>query len=218
MVLGSEAMPNKLENLSDDQLDTIRELASVGSGHSANALSELLGQKIQMQVPKVRVVPVEDVAYELLDSDALDVTVAALFVDTPDETPLELVSLFEGETIAYISGLIGNEEPSKDLFSLSEDEKSLVQEVGNILLLQFLTAIESLTGIEARPRETPRLIIDMAEAVLNAIMMRVGLENHSVLLVDNVLYTDRFEVKALSLLIPSEAFLELMFEKLLLDM
>ena len=43
--------PIKLDSLSANELDAIREVASIGSGHSVSALSDLLGKNIQMEVP-----------------------------------------------------------------------------------------------------------------------------------------------------------------------
>ena len=44
------------------QLDALREIGNIGSGHAATALSTLLQRRIDMSVPKVWVVPFEQVA------------------------------------------------------------------------------------------------------------------------------------------------------------
>jgi len=49
------------EELSDLQLDAIRELGSVGVGHAATALSQILGHFVGISVPEARIVAVSDV-------------------------------------------------------------------------------------------------------------------------------------------------------------
>lgn len=48
-------------DLSPLQLDALREIGNIGAGNSATALSQIINKKIDMQVPKVAFVPIEDV-------------------------------------------------------------------------------------------------------------------------------------------------------------
>lgn len=46
-------------NLSANQLDALREIGNVGAGNSATALSQVINRRIDMNVPKVALVPLE---------------------------------------------------------------------------------------------------------------------------------------------------------------
>ena len=48
-------------NLSANQLDALREIGNVGAGNSATALSQVINRRIDMNVPKVSMVPLEAV-------------------------------------------------------------------------------------------------------------------------------------------------------------
>ena len=50
-----------LTALSDMQLDVLQEIGNVGAGNSATALSRLIKHRIEMNVPRVALVPIEDV-------------------------------------------------------------------------------------------------------------------------------------------------------------
>ncbi|MHA2364248.1 MAG: chemotaxis protein CheC [Candidatus Hodarchaeales archaeon] len=202
------------ENLTPDQLDAIREIASIGSGHSASALSDLLMKNIQMKVPKVRVIPMEDIAYELLDEKSRTDTVAGLFIETEDEYPMDVIILLNQKTINFLISNIISEKQKFDIFDLDEVESSLIEEIGNILTLQYISALESFTGMEIRPKGTPLLTIDIAEAIINAILMKSGDDFPSLLLIENVLFSDKHEVNATSLLILSEKVLDKFLEQL----
>lgn len=47
-------------DLSDFELDALKETANIGTGHASMALSSLLGQKVNIDLPKTIVVPVRD--------------------------------------------------------------------------------------------------------------------------------------------------------------
>jgi chemotaxis protein CheC len=43
------------------QLDAMREIASIGSGHAATAVSQMTGRSIMVDVPELHVLPLEQV-------------------------------------------------------------------------------------------------------------------------------------------------------------
>src|SRR5215210_970512 len=49
-----------VRDLKESQLDAIREVANIGAGHAATALSEMTNRKIMITVPRVKIRPVED--------------------------------------------------------------------------------------------------------------------------------------------------------------
>ena len=50
-----------VRNLSTQALDALREVANIGAGHAATALSEITGQRIMISVPRINVTAIEDV-------------------------------------------------------------------------------------------------------------------------------------------------------------
>ena len=43
------------------QLDALREVANIGAGHAATALSQMTGQTIMISVPQINIAPLEDI-------------------------------------------------------------------------------------------------------------------------------------------------------------
>ena len=52
-----------LTKLDERQLDGIKEIANIGSGHAATALSQLTKKKVMVNVPQVKILNVENLAY-----------------------------------------------------------------------------------------------------------------------------------------------------------
>lgn len=46
-------------DLTPNQLDALREIGNVGAGNSATALSQVINKKIDMNVPKVSLIPID---------------------------------------------------------------------------------------------------------------------------------------------------------------
>ena len=74
--------------LGELQLDALREVANIGAGHAATALSELTGRRIMVDVPEVRVVRLEEVG--ALVGDPGDAA-AAVFVRLEGDVMRQLV-------------------------------------------------------------------------------------------------------------------------------
>ena len=47
------------------ELDALREVANIGAGHAATALSQMTGKTIMISVPRVHVAPLEDIPNEV---------------------------------------------------------------------------------------------------------------------------------------------------------
>ncbi|MFC2341767.1 MAG: chemotaxis protein CheC, partial [Selenomonas artemidis] len=55
------SVDDDLTQLSELQLDVLQEIGNVGAGNSATALSRLIQHRIEMNVPHVALVKIEDV-------------------------------------------------------------------------------------------------------------------------------------------------------------
>ena len=77
-------------DLTPTQLDALREIGNVGAGNSATALSQVINKKIDMNVPKVSLVPIEDVPELVGGPDAL---VVAVFLRVYGKAPGNILFL-----------------------------------------------------------------------------------------------------------------------------
>lgn len=48
-------MMTDLENLSEVELDVLKELGNIGTGHAATSLSKLLNKDVYLSVPRVKI-------------------------------------------------------------------------------------------------------------------------------------------------------------------
>ena len=164
------------------QLDALREIGNIGSGHAATALSTLLQRRIDMSVPKVWAVPFEQVSAVVGE---LDTPQATIYVKVEGDAPGKAVFFFPIESAEIVvQALFGTNEPL-DLYT-DEMAQSALKEVGNILVSSFLISLSQFSGIPLQP-SVPALAVDMIGASLDAIFLEEGLLDDTVLFIDSQL-------------------------------
>ena len=168
--------------ISQLQLDALREIGNIGSGHATTALSTLLQRRIDMSVPKVWAIPFEQIAAII---GQLDTPQATIYVKVEGEAPGKAVFFFPVESAEIVvQTLLGSNEPL-DLYT-DEMAQSALKEVGNILVSSFLMALTQFSGIPLQP-SVPALAVDMIGASLEAIFLEEGMLNDTVLFIDTQL-------------------------------
>lgn len=156
-------------DLTPAQLDAMREIGNVGAGNSATALSQIVNKKIDMDVPRVSVVPIEDVPDLVGGPDAL---IVAVFLRVYGKAPGNILFLMPKENAFYLADdLMGR--PHGTTQELDEMSVSAIKEVGNILSGSYLNAFSHFTNISMLP-SIPSMAMDMAGAILNIVLVQLG--------------------------------------------
>ena len=156
-------------DLTPQQLDALREIGNIGAGNSATALSQVLNKKIDMQVPRVSLVPIEEVPDLVGGPDAL---IVAVFLRVYGKAPGNILFLMPKENaLLMVDDLM--QRPHGTTKELSELDESALKEVGNILTGAYLNAFFHFTNIAMLP-SIPALAADMAGAILNIVLVQLG--------------------------------------------
>ena len=156
-------------NLSPIQLDALREIGNVGAGNSATALSQIINKRIDMNVPKVALVPIETVP-DLVGGP--DTIVVGVFLRVYGRAPGNILFLLPQKSAFYlVDTLMGR--PHGTTNKLDFMDESALMEIGNILSGAYLNAFFNFTHISMLP-SIPALAMDMAGAILNVILVQLG--------------------------------------------
>ncbi|MGC7870302.1 chemotaxis protein CheC [Desulfosporosinus sp. FKB] len=164
------------------QLDALREIGNIGSGHAATALSTLLQRRIDMSVPEVWAVPFEQITAIV---GQLDTPQAVVYVKVEGAAPGKAVFFFPVESAGVVVQALFGTSEERDLFS-DEMAQSALKEVGNILVSSFLIALTEFSGIPLQA-SVPALSVDMIGALLDAIFLEEGTLDDTVLFIDTQL-------------------------------
>jgi len=139
----------------DLQRSALREIANIGSGHAATALSQLLGRPVDISYSEALLT----VLAEAIDRIGAPMSRSAL-VDTPIRA--------DGGTVLLVFPDDTGEQLCQLLDTSLSDEIGLtaLQEVGNILATSYLNAIVEMTGMELEP-EPPTVEVDLLGQLLS---------------------------------------------------
>jgi chemotaxis protein CheC len=130
-------------HLSSVQIEAMKEVANIGAGHAATALSEMLNEPIHIGIPSAEILTLANLAERLSLHGHL---VNAVHIQVLGEAPCRIVVLFEkAQALGFVSIFMG----------LTPDDESIpapiiestIKEVANIIGGSYLTALTELTGI-----------------------------------------------------------------------
>jgi chemotaxis protein CheC len=199
-----------LRSLDASQLDAMREIANIGAGHAATALSEMTNRVIMIEVPEVSVVRLEEV--DTVIGEPGDV-VAAVMMRVLGDVTGRTVQIFPAESAVRLTTImLGGPEPS---FPNGFDEmhQSTLKEVGNIIVGAYLNALSDFMGM-LLIMSAPAIAIDMAGAVMTTSYLNFGDEKDFVFCVNTVMIMGDAEVRAHFLLIPDDVSLKVMLREM----
>jgi len=169
-----------IRQLKARQLDALREVANIGAGHAATALSQMTGQTIMISVPHLTIAPLAEVPNQI---DAKEEPVAAVLMKMlGDLTGLTMLVLAR-ETALRVAGLMMRRPTTE----LGEIEQSAIKEAGNILSAAYLNALSEFLGMILLP-SPPSLAIDLSDAVLNASYLEMSGSDDVVFCVESEFY------------------------------
>lgn len=181
----------------DLQLDVLREVGNIGAGHAATALSKLLDKPVDMMVPKVRIVPFEEIAESV---GGVEQVVVAIFLRIEGETPGNMFFILTQESAKrLLKKIVGIEVENEEFYS--EMELSALNEIGNILAGSYLSSLADFTNLNMQPT-VPSLAIDMAGAILTYGLLQYGEMGDHALLIDTAFLEGKDEVEGHFFLIP----------------
>src|SRR5947209_10571615 len=92
-----------IRSLKPNQLDALREVANIGAGHAATALSQMVGQTIMISVPTINVSRLEDMPQQVA---APDEPVAAVLMHMLGDLTGRTLLVFPRHTAIRLAGML----------------------------------------------------------------------------------------------------------------
>ncbi len=151
------------------QLDALREVANIGAGHAATALSQMTNRTIMINVPEVNIRRLEDVA-DLFG--APDEVAAAVLMQVMGDLTGRTLVLVPKESALRLCDILFRRAPGTTE-SFGPMEQSGLKEAGNILASAYLNALSDFMGMMLIP-SVPSLVVDLIAAVLTTTYLNFG--------------------------------------------
>jgi len=187
------------------QLDALLEVANIGAGHAATALSQMIGGTIMISVPTINVSRLEEVPPQVA---APDEPVAAVLMHMLGDLTGRTLLVFPRATAIRLAELMLHRAQGTST-DFGEMEQSAIKECGNILSSAYMNALSDFMGLMLLP-SPPSLAVDMSTAVLTTAYLQFGSDRDYVFCVESeFMMTDLDEkLRGFFLLLPDPASLQ----------
>lgn len=197
------------DDLNSLEMDTLREVGSIGTGNAATALSGLLNRRVRITLPEVRIMGYNE-AIEWIGGPER-VTAGVLVRISGDiggimlsVLPLEFVNMV---LECMLDKRVGEFE------HLDELQRSALVEVGNIMISTFINALSGLSGVTMN-LTVPSLTVDMQGAILAVPMAEYGGQSDYLMTIGGNFTCDGYELPCRLLLSPEIRGLNYLLRKL----
>ena len=199
-----------VRDLQEVQLDALREVANMGAGHAATALSQMTSSRILINVPRLQIVPLEDAAEVLGEPEAV---VAAVMMHILGDLTGRTLLILPRESALRLAEILLRREPGS-VGVLGELEQSAIKEAGNILCAAYVNALSDFMGMMVLP-SVPSLVMDLCAAVLTTAYADFSAERDVVFSIETHFRMESSEaVSGHFLLLPDVSSLQVILESI----
>ena len=159
----------KFEDFNVLELDTIREIGSIGTGNAATALSGVLGCEVRITMPEVRIMGYNE-AIDWIGGP--EIITAGVLVRLDGELKGIMLSVQQLDFINLVlSRTVG--QVVEHYSQLTDLDRSALVEVGNIMISTFINALSGLADLTIT-LTVPAFAVDMQGAILAVPMAEYG--------------------------------------------
>lgn len=208
--MGDEKDPGR--ELSEMQMDALREAGNIGAGNAAIALSQMVEERIGLSMPRASIMALSQVP-ELVGGP--EAPVAGIYLRIEGEVSGSIMLLIEEESARSLADLVLGEgeegEPKK-----SDDiviYNSALQEMGSILSGAYLNALGLLTGLLFKPT-IPFYANDMAGAIVDCVLVDLGASEDFVIVIGTDFHVSSVKIEGHLILFPDPGTLSIILGKL----
>lgn len=168
-----------INDLNNMHIDVLREIGNIGAGNAVTALAKMLDKKVDMEVPKVKILEFKDVSDTL---GGAEIIVVGILLNVSGDIKGDILFILQLDAAhLLVNMLLGRPMEGSDYFD--EMGISALKEIGNILAGSYLSALSGLTGLDIKP-SVPKMAIDMAGAILSVPAIEFGKVGDSVLYIE----------------------------------
>lgn len=188
------------------QKDVLKEIGNICAGNAATALSQLLNKKIEINVPEILFLPIEDVPKTVGD----DKLVVGLIVRILGDMPSFILLIFSQKDALKLSSLMLNRTPLAGGV-ITELDRSALKEIGVILANAYLGALTVFVKWGLVPT-VPEVIEDMAEAMVDYLLIQLTDVSQYALLIQSEFREQTTKVTGNFFLIPNPEGLKILLK------
>ncbi len=187
-----------LDEVNSKYYDVLKEIGNIGAGNATTAIANMLGLRIDMSVPVVSFLPVEELGTAI---GAEDEVIVGIMLGVEQDIDGSMMFLMDMNSAHHIVNRLMM-RPDDYAEAFDELDLSALKEVGNIIAGSYLSALSGLTNLTIAPT-VPFVAVDMAAAILSVPAVQFGIFGDNALMI-NTNFSDDLGIKGHFILMPEE--------------
>ena len=196
-------------DLNSLELDTLREIGSIGTGNAATALSQLLGKTVHISLPEVRIMGYNEAIDWIGGPEAIT---AGVLVKLGGEMNGIMLSVQQMDFVNLVlENMLG--QSIQDYDQLGDIESSALVEVGNIMISTFINVMSAMAEMTIK-LTVPAITVDMQGAILAVPMAEYGGQSDYIMTIGGNFICEGQQVPCRLLLSPDLRSLDYLLRKL----
>ncbi|MCR4694230.1 MAG: chemotaxis protein CheC [Pseudobutyrivibrio sp.] len=187
-----------LQEVNTKYFDVLKELGNIGAGNATTAIANMLGLRIDMNVPEVSFLPVEELGTAI---GAEDEVIVGIMLGVEQDINGSMMFLMDMNSAHHIVNRLMM-RPDDYAEAFDEMDLSAIKEIGNIIAGSYLSALSGLTNLTIAPT-VPFVAVDMAAAILSVPAVQFGIFGDNALMI-NTKFSDDLGIQGYFILMPEE--------------
>lgn len=190
------------DNVNSMYFDILKELGNIGAGNATTAIATMLNLTIDMKVPNVELIAVEDLGGAICPEEE---TIVGIFLEVQNDISGSMMFLMRLKSAHYLVDRLmggGMSGDTSEKGEFSEMELSALKEIGNIIAGSYLSALSTMTQLMITP-SIPYISVDMAAAILSVPAIQFGQFGDNALLIETE-FGDDVTIEGYFILLPDE--------------
>jgi chemotaxis protein CheC len=205
-----DSSPISVEDLklTELQRDALQEVGNIGAGNAANALAQMINKRVDINIPSVEMVELDDYASKITKKNE---KLLVAWSNIVGKTRATVLTMFNIKDAIDITSIIVD-DPNKKKIDLRkkieraddfpELYKSAISELGHILGSHYVSAIGDLLGIRLMT-EPPDMSVDNPTGLFSILKEEIGLLKKLSLVITTSVIIKDIEIVGTFLFIPS---------------
>lgn len=199
-----ELATKNLSSAEQLEMNTVLKLGCIGANRAATALSQVLGQPVTVEVPKIHVSQAHLIAKILHKQD---MSTTAVYMQLNDKYGCDILLAFESEEAKKIAALMSCAASIDELDPTLAT--SAINELANIVIGAFLSAVSDMIGTNLFPTP-PQAFEDTFDAIIQGFLVNQSIDREKTLVFETQFKQGTEDVKCALMLFPSEELKELL--------
>ena len=187
-----------LDHVNDMYVDVLREIGNIGAGNATTAIAKMLGSRLNMQVPNVKLMEASQLGGAICDEEE---TVVGIFLEVCNDISGSMMFLMRMDSAHVIVNKLMMREPDYNE-PFDEMDLSALKEIGNIIAASYLSALSTLTSLRIQP-SVPYIAVDMAAAILSVPAIQFGQYGDNALFIETE-FGDDVKMQGYFILMPEQ--------------